>query len=247
LLNDLDDMSLKGMEVVLNSDQVISVVVLSDNLTVETVQDTTVHNVRIIVAVKMTSGRVERSRMLAEKLDLLLGGVAGLLNLLGSLFSTMSKFLGLVLDLLVQALKDGKDGALDALLGLDVGVDKGLGVGAHVLEEASNAAEALVEVVTFLEGVVDGLLGTVSSCARRKLMLSPGSSYLERLLVLLGVVAVDSLHSLHIFLDVTNSMLPCLESLGEQTGGLFTESSARILGKIARLYRSAMRAGRRWE
>lgn len=52
-------------------------------------------------------------------------------------------------------------------------------------------------------------------------MLSLGSSYLERLLVLLGVVAMDSLHSLHVFLDVTDSMLPCLESLSEQTGSLF--------------------------
>ncbi|KAI6753247.1 hypothetical protein HG531_005416 [Fusarium graminearum] len=136
LLNDLNNMGLKGVEVVLNSDQVISVVVLGNNLAVETVQDTTVHDVRIIVAVKVTTGRVERRRVLAEQLNLLLSGVTGLLYLLGSLFST--------------ALEDGEDGAFDALFGLDVGVDKGLGVGAHVLKEASHAAEALVEVVTLL-------------------------------------------------------------------------------------------------
>ena len=59
-------MSLKGVEVVLNSDQVISVVVLSNDLAVETMKDTAVNNVRIIVTVKMASGGIERGRMLAE-------------------------------------------------------------------------------------------------------------------------------------------------------------------------------------
>lgn len=36
------------------------------------------------------------------------------------------------------------------------------------------------------------------------------------------MVAMDLLHGLHVFLDVTDGVLPCLESLGEQTSGLFT-------------------------
>jgi hypothetical protein len=184
------------VEVVLNSDQVISVVVLSNDLAVEAMEDTAVHNVGIIVTVEVTSGGVERGRVLAEQLDLLLSGVTSLLDLLGSLLGTVGELLSLVLNFLVQTLEDGKDGALDALLGFDIGIDKGLGVGAHVLEETSNTAKALVEVVTFLQRVVDGL---------------------KRLLILLGVMAVDFLHSLHIFLDITDSMFPCLESLSEQT------------------------------
>jgi hypothetical protein len=96
--------------------------------------------------------------MLAEQLNLLLCGVASLIDLLSSLLGAVGELLGLMLDLLVQTFEDGKDGALYALFGLDVGVDEGLGVGSHILEEASNTAQALVEVVTLLEGVVDGLL-----------------------------------------------------------------------------------------
>jgi hypothetical protein len=58
----------------------------------------------------------------------------------------------------MQAFENGEDRALDALFGFDVGVDEGLRVGAHVLEESGNAAQTLVEVVALLEGVVDGLL-----------------------------------------------------------------------------------------
>ena len=86
---------------------------------------------------------------------MLLGSVAGLLDLLGSLLSTMSELLGLVLDLFMQSLEDGDNGALDALLGFGVGVDQGLSVGSHVLEKASDTAEALVEMVPLLKGVRD--------------------------------------------------------------------------------------------
>ena len=62
------------------------------------------HNVGIILAVEMASGRVERGRVLAKQLDLLLGGVTGLIDLLGSLLGTVGEFLGLVLDFLVKTL-----------------------------------------------------------------------------------------------------------------------------------------------
>ena len=169
---------------------------------------------------------------MSKQLDLLLGGVTSLLNLLGSLLGTVGEFLGLVLNLLVQTLEDGQDGALDALFGLYIGIDKGLSVGAHVLEETSNTAKALVEVVAFLQRVVDSLLNNVNTYCHWRKAVSSGLSYLECLLILLGVVAVDSLHSLHIFLNITDSMLPCLESLGEQASSLFTKTSAQSLLKV---------------
>ena len=67
-----------------------------------------------------------------------------LIYLLGALLGTVRELLGLVLDLLVQAVEDRQDGPLDALLRLDVRVDEGLGVGAHVLEEAGDSAQALI-------------------------------------------------------------------------------------------------------
>lgn len=158
LLDNLNDVSLEALEVVLNSNQVISVVVLGNDLAVQTVQDTAVDDIRVVVAVEMTPRRVERSRMLSKQLYLLLSGVASLVNFLCALLGAMGELLGLVLDLLMQAFENGEDRALDALFGFDVGVDEGLRVGAHVLEESGNAAQTLVEVVALLEGVVDGLL-----------------------------------------------------------------------------------------
>lgn len=72
-------------------------------------------------------------------------------------------------------------------------------VDAHILEEASHTSEALVEVGPFLEGAGDGL---------------------ENLLVLFGVSFVDFLGGRDVLLQVDDSVFPCLESLGEEAGGL---------------------------
>lgn len=45
-------------------------------------------------------------------------------------------------------------------------------------------------------------------------------SYLEGFLVLLGLSLVDLLYSLDVLLDVDHSVLPRLESFGEQSSGL---------------------------
>jgi hypothetical protein len=95
--------------------------------------------------------------VLAEKLDLLLCSVPGLLNLLRALLRAARELLGLVLDLLVKTLEDREDRALDGLFGLDVGVDNSLGVNANVFEEAGDTAKGLVEVVALLERLRDGL------------------------------------------------------------------------------------------
>lgn len=66
----------------------------------------------------------------------------------------------------------------------------------------------------------------------RKAVLSSVSSYLERLLVLFGVVAMNLLHGLHVVLDVADSMLPCLESFGKQASSLFANHQSKSSEKL---------------
>lgn len=120
-------------------------------------QYTTVNHVRVISARDASTGALVASSVLAEKLDLLLCSVPGLLNLLRALLRAARELLGLVLDLLVKTLEDREDRALDGLFGLDVGVDNSLGVNANVFEEAGDTAKGLVEVVALLERLRDGL------------------------------------------------------------------------------------------
>lgn len=202
LLEDLDDVRLKRLKVVLDRDEVVGVVVLGEDLVAEAVEDAAVDDVGVVDARELAARGVVRGRLLAEQLNVLLGRVAQLLDLLGARVGARVELLGLVLNLLVQALEDGQHGALEALLRLEVGVDHGLRVGAHVLEEARQAAQALVKVVALLERVGDGL---------------------EHLFVLLGVLAVQLLHGAHVVLEVADGVLPSLEALGEETGGLSRE------------------------
>lgn len=158
LLEHLDNVGLEGLEVILDGDEIVVVVVLGKHLIAKPMHDTSQDDIRVVASVQLAAGRVVRCRLLAQKLNMLLGGVAHLVDLLSAALSSTLQLLGLVLDLLVQALKNGHDGPLEALLGLDVGVDHRLGVGAHVLEEAGDTAEALVEVMALLERIGDGLL-----------------------------------------------------------------------------------------
>jgi len=64
--------------------------------------------------------RVEDCGVLAEELNLLLGVQASLVDSLAALASSLGELLALVLDLGVQAVEDGEDGALELLCGLVV-------------------------------------------------------------------------------------------------------------------------------
>lgn len=183
-------------------------------------QDTTSYNIGVVGTVESSTSRVVGSSLLAEQLNVLLGGVAELLDFLGRLLRTVGKLLGLVLDLLVQSLEDGDDGALDALLGLGVGVDHGLGVGAHVLEEAGDAAEALVKMVALLKGVGNGLHYEQVSRGYFGVSGQVGK-YLQSFLILLGLVTVDGDHGAHVLLEVHNRMFPGLQSLRKKTSSLW--------------------------
>lgn len=141
LLQDLNDVSLERLKVGLDGDEVVAVVVLLDDLLVEAVQDTTVDDIGVLGGLELAASGLEGGSLLAQQLNMLLCELAGLLDLLGTLLGAVRQLLGLVLDLLVQALKHRQDGALEVLLSLEVSVDQGLGVGAHVVEEAVHAAE----------------------------------------------------------------------------------------------------------
>ena len=131
----------------------------------------------------------------------------------------MCQLLGLVLDLFVQALQYRQDGALNALLGLGIGVDEGLGIRAHVLEKSGNATEALIKVIALFQRLGYSLpfeSATVKS-ARGMTWLA---SYLQNLLILFGLILVDPLHCSHVLLHVADRMFPRLQPFGEEAGGL---------------------------
>jgi hypothetical protein len=64
--------------------------------------------------------RVENCGVLTEKLNVLLGVQASLVDGLAALASTLGELLALVLDLGVEAVEDGEDGAFELLGGLVV-------------------------------------------------------------------------------------------------------------------------------
>jgi hypothetical protein len=55
------------------------------------------------------------------------------------------------------------------------------------------------------------------------------SSYLERLLVLLGLGMVDLLDSAYVLLEIDNGMLPSLKSFRKEAGGLKTRLVFAVL------------------
>ena len=88
---------------------------------------------------------------------------------------------------------------MNVLLGLEVGVDEGLGIDAHVLKEARNTSKRLVKVLPLSKGLRNGL---------------------ENLFILLRLRLVNLLDGLNVLLDVDDGVFPGLESLGEEPGSL---------------------------
>jgi hypothetical protein len=59
---------------------------------------------------------------------------------------------------------------------------------------------------------------------RRETKNGKGCSNLESTLILLGVLAVEFLHDPDVLLEISNSMLPCLQAFCEKTGCLYCKS-----------------------
>lgn len=77
-----------------------------------------------------------------------------------------------------------------------------LGVDTHVLKEAGDATEALIEMRTLLQWARNGL---------------------EDLFVLLGVCLVDLLSGRDILLEIAYSVLPRLQTLGQKSSSLYVD------------------------
>ena len=119
-LDRLDDVGLELGKRVLHADQVLAVVVLLLDLLVEAVVDAALEDVGVVGRLHVAAVRVENCRVLAKELNLLLGVQASLVDSLTALASSLGELLALVLDLGVQAVEDGEDGALELLCRLVV-------------------------------------------------------------------------------------------------------------------------------
>lgn len=123
ILDGGEDVSLELGEAVLDSDDVVAVVVLLDDLLVQTVVNTTLKDVGVFVCADLATSASKSSCVLAKQLNVLLRCCASLVDSLASLASTLGELLGLVLDLGVETLEDAKNGTLEELccLGVRVG------------------------------------------------------------------------------------------------------------------------------
>ena len=83
--------------------------------------DATVNDIGIVGVVDFAASGVVAGRVLAEELNVLLGGVAGSGNGFGTFSRAAVELFGFVLDLVVQTREDGKDSAFDVLLRFEVG------------------------------------------------------------------------------------------------------------------------------
>jgi hypothetical protein len=172
-LDRLDNVGFELCKRVLHADQVLSVVVFLLDLLVQPMHDAALEHVGILCRRHLATMRLESSRVLAEELDVFLGHGASLVDRLGALAGAFGKLFRLVLDLGMQALEHGEDGALELLCGLIMLVRKTLWmdeqpfgnatqsyvhtylcVRPDVLEHARNASEGLVEVVPLLKGIL---------------------------------------------------------------------------------------------
>jgi len=73
-------------------------------------------------------------------------------------------------------------------------------------------------VLSLSQRLGDGLSTPVSTVAVRT--RDKRHSHLQDLLILLCLFLVDLLHRTDVFLEVAHGVFPCLQSLGEQAGGL---------------------------
>jgi hypothetical protein len=128
LLHCLNNMCLKLSKGILDTNEVLAVVVLFLDLLVQAMQNTALQDVGIICGLHVAAMRVKCRRVLTEKFNVLLSVGSRLVNGLAALTSPLSQLFALVLDLGVQAFKNGENGAFQLLGRLVVLVGYTLGV-----------------------------------------------------------------------------------------------------------------------
>lgn len=216
LLHSLQDVRFESGEAVLHRDQVVAVVVLFDNLLVKAVVDAALENVRIVLGLDSAAACVVAAGVLTEQLDVLLSGVARLLDEFGGLAGAGFEFLALVLDFLVETLENRHDLTFELFLRLQVKCcdalissvfelsdrslrDTHLSICPHIFKQACHAAQLLIEMMPLLQRIRDRL---------------------EDLLVLLGLGLLHLLGRGDIAFEVLDHVLPGLQSLLQQTRGV---------------------------
>lgn len=105
---------------ILNGNQILSVVVLFQELFVEAMKNSALEDVGIVVSRHFASCRVETSGMLSEQLDVFLRDTACSLDGFGALACTICDFFRFVLDLGVQPFEDRQDRSSEVLGGFSV-------------------------------------------------------------------------------------------------------------------------------
>lgn len=108
-------MCLKSGKFILDLDQIITVIVLLVNLSLQAVVDAAVQDVRVVVSGHLSRRAIEGSSVLTELLNVLLAGRACLVNGLATFAGRLRDLLAAALDLTRQALEDGQDRRLDGL------------------------------------------------------------------------------------------------------------------------------------
>jgi hypothetical protein len=113
MLNGLENMRLKLSKRVLDTDEILAVIVLLLNLLVQAMHDPALQDVRIICSLQVATMRVVSGRVLAEELDMLLSMGSGLVHSLAALARSFCQLLALILDLGVQAFEDRQNCTLE--------------------------------------------------------------------------------------------------------------------------------------
>jgi hypothetical protein len=107
VLNGLENVRLKLSKRVLDTDEILSVIVFLLDLLVQAMQDAALQDVRIVCSLQVSAMRVIRGRVLAEELDVLLSMGSGLVDLLAAFARSFGQLLALVLNFGMQAFEDG--------------------------------------------------------------------------------------------------------------------------------------------
>lgn len=127
-LDGLDDVGLELGKGILNTNQILPVVVLFLDLLVEPVHDTALEDVWIFGGGHLAAVGLERSGVLAEEFNVFLRSRTSLVHSLGALSGALGQLLRLVLNLSMKAFEDGKDGIFQLLCCLVVLVRNALSV-----------------------------------------------------------------------------------------------------------------------
>ena len=183
LLHNLNDVSFELDKVLLYGNEIILVIVFLEDLFVEAVENAPVNNIWIIQRVCPSPSRIVTCGLLSEQLNVFLGCVSSFLNLLCAFNSPGCQLFRLTLDFLVQAVEDRENGTLEVSFGFEVRVDQTLFkispsfqssgtiylcICSQVLKQPSYTSQALIEVVAFPQGVLDGLLRLENASTRPK-------------------------------------------------------------------------------